>query len=328
VRYEINHRTSYSYASEVSVSHHLARLTPRALAGQQLIAHDLVVDPGVATMTHRDDYFGNRATFFTITSPHRTLDVISRCRVELQPRETPRPAGTPPWEMIREACKNGSGALYRQIELGEKPPVSTDATPNGTGGLPLALNLSGGTAGDPTDVREFIFPSPFVPQLPELADYAAESFPPERPMLEAVLHLTNRIARDFTFDPRATTTATPMEQVIKQRRGVCQDFAHFQIGCLRALGLPARYTSGYLETMPPPGKPKLVGADASHAWVQVYIPPAGWIDVDPTNNLLPSDRHVLLAWGRDFDDVSPIRGVIVGGGKHKLDVAVDVTPIV
>jgi transglutaminase-like putative cysteine protease len=146
-------------------------------------------------------------------------------------------------------------------------------------------------------------------------------------MLAAVLDLTRRMFNDFKFDPKATTIATPLEQVIKDRRGVCQDFAHFQIGCFRALGLPARYVSGYLETRPPPGKPKLAGADASHAWVQVFIPPAGWVDVDPTNNLLPSDRHVTVAWGRDFDDVSPIRGVIVGGGKHALGVAVDVTPL-
>jgi transglutaminase-like putative cysteine protease len=160
-----------------------------------------------------------------------------------------------------------------------------------------------------------------------LRRYAAASFPAGRPTLEALLDLTQRIYRDFTYDPRATTVSTPLNQVWRTRRGVCQDFAHFQIGCLRALGLPARYVSGYLVTKPPPGKPRLVGADASHAWVALYCPGVGWIDADPTNNVLPAEHHITVAYGRDFSDVSPVKGVILGGGHHTLSVAVDVTPV-
>jgi len=287
VRYEVTHRTVYAYASDVSVSHHVARLMPRSLPAQRCFAHELSIEPNPSLVTHREDYYGNRTTFFTVTTSHRLLAVISRSQVELSPRATPSAAETPPWENVRD--------LFR-----------------------------GEQASSAAEVQEFIYPSALVRQLPSLAEYAAESFAPQRPALDAVLDLTGRMARDFKFDPTATTIATPLEQVIKNRRGVCQDFAHFQIGCLRAMGMPARYVSGYLETLPPPGKTKLTGADASHAWVQVFIPPTGWIDVDPTNNLLPSDRHVTVAWGRDFDDVSPIRGVIVGGGKHELSVAVDV----
>jgi transglutaminase-like putative cysteine protease len=174
---------------------------------------------------------------------------------------------------------------------------------------------------------EFIFPSPYVPALPALREYASPSFTPGRSLLDAALDLTRRIHEEFSFDPTATTVATPLEAVLQNRRGVCQDFAHLQIGCLRALGLPARYVSGYLETLPPPGKTKLIGADASHAWVQLYVPNFGWVDLDPTNNTLANGRHITVAWGRDFEDVCPIRGVIAGGGKHLLSVAVDVVPL-
>ncbi len=291
MRYQITHCTTYNYASEVSVSHHVARVAPRALPRQTCPTHDLAVDPAPSLTNARDDYFGNRAAFFTITGSHRRLVVTARSAVEVQPTPPLNGLATPPWESVR--------ALF------------TDASPAANGGA---------------EAQEFVFPSTFVPRLSALADYAAESFPAERPTLVAVLDLTKRMRADLKFDPKATTVATPLEQVLRQRRGVCQDFAHFQIGCLRALGLPARYVSGYLETIPPAGQARLVGADASHAWVQAYIPPVGWIDVDPTNNVLPSDRHITVAWGRDFDDVSPIRGVIIGGGRHTLSVAVDVAP--
>ena len=290
MRYEITHLTEYLYSSEVSVSQHVARLTPRELGFQRCLTHELTVEPRAALVTQREDYYGNQATFFTIAGAHRRLAVTARSRVELSPRGVPAAASTPPWESVRD--------LFRRHDA--SPTVNT---------------------------QEFIFPSAMIPRLPELADYAGGSFVAGRPLLEAVTDLTRRMFGDFQFDPRATTVATPLEQVVKQRRGVCQDFAHFQIGCFRALGLPARYVSGYLETLPPPGKARLVGADASHAWVQIFIPGAGWVEVDPTNNLLPSDRHITLAWGRDFSDVSPIRGVIVGGGKHGLKVSVDVKPV-
>ena len=176
----------------------------------------------------------------------------------------------------------------------------------------------------PLDVLEFLFDFAPVPASSGLAVYARAAFPPGRPLLDAVLDLTRRIHEDFTFDREATTVTTPLTDVFKSRRGVCQDFARLEIACVRSLGLPARYVSGYLETLPPPGRPRLLGADASHAWLAVYCPGAGWIHVDPTNNVLPSSSHVTLAWGRDYTDVSPIHGVILGGGKHKLSVNVDV----
>lgn len=290
MRYDITHRTTYAYSSEVSVSHHVARLAPRMLSFQNCLEHQLSFEPNASIVTHHDDYFGNRTTFFSITKPHRILVISARSRVEVAIREDLSGRSSVPWEIVRD------------------------------GGLGSGQSLA-------PEVREFIFPSPFVRRLPELTAYAEESFTPGRPLLDATQDLTRRIYQDFKFDPKATTVATPLEQVIRNRRGVCQDFAHIQIGCLRALNLPARYVSGYLETLPPSGKVKLAGSDASHAWIQAYIPPIGWVDFDPTNNLIPSERHVTVAWGRDFDDVSPIRGVIVGGGKHELSVAVDVIPL-
>jgi transglutaminase-like putative cysteine protease len=177
----------------------------------------------------------------------------------------------------------------------------------------------------PLEALEFVFDSSaLIAPDAELMAYARAAFPAGAPLLDAVLELTRRIHEDFTFDPEATTVATPLAEVFKSRRGVCQDFARLEIACLRSLGLPARYVSGYLETLPPPGRARLVGADASHAWVAVYCPEVGWLHVDPTNNVMPSQRHVSIAWGRDYSDVSPIRGVILGGGKHTLRVNVDV----
>jgi transglutaminase-like putative cysteine protease len=288
MRYKIVHQTVYTYSSSVSVSHHLARLTPRELPRQQRFTHELTTEPNALIRTGWLDYFGNETAFLTVTGAHRSLNVKATSQVEVV--AGPAPAPGPPWEIARDGLLSG-------------------AQP------------------DNIDAQEFIFASHFIPSLPALAEYASASFAPGRPVLDVAVHLAARIHRDFKFDPRATTISTPLEQVLKHRRGVCQDFAHLQIGCLRAFGIPARYVSGYLETLPPPGTQKLVGADASHAWVEFFVPGVGWVDIDPTNNVLPSNRHIILAWGRDFDDVSPIRGVIVGGGKHHLAVAVDVTPL-
>ena len=289
MNYEIVHRTVYEYTSEVSVSQHVVHLTPRNLPSQQCLRHELLVEPTPALVTSREDYFGNPTSCFTMAGSHRTLVVTARSEVALYPRQWPTPDKTPAWERAR-------GSADRTVNL-------------------------------TIEAQEYIYPSTLIPALPALSDYARPSFSAGRPLLEAVLDLTRRIHTDFTFDPKATTVATPLEEVIRKRRGVCQDFAHFQIGCLRALGLPARYVSGYLETLPPPGKTKLVGSDASHAWVQVFVPDHGWVEVDPTNDVMPSDRHIVVAWGRDFEDVSPIRGVISGGDKHTLSVAVDVNPV-
>ena len=287
--YEVTHTTGYEYTDPVSVSYHMLRLHPRQLARQSCARHDLHIEPRpILTKTHLD-YFGNQLSFVTIEGPHRELAVVSRSQVELQ-RAAALPLVTSPWEAVRD--------LFR----GDQPP-------------------------GPVDACEFVYGSPLVRPQPEFADYAQASFSPGRPVLEAVLDLTARIHRDFKFSPKATTVATPLEQVFKTRRGVCQDFAQLEIACLRSLGIPARYVSGYIETQPPPGQPRLVGADASHAWVGFYCPEAGWLDIDPTNNSMPSTHHITVAWGRDYSDVSPVRGVLLGSGEHSLKVAVDVVPL-
>lgn len=288
--FEISHTTVYDYRAPVTVSHHLMRLTPRALPRQRLLEHDIEVLPKPAATNLRVDYFGNDVMFATIEQTHRQLSVTSRSRVAVSPAFIPESSETPAWETVRGMCRV------------ERTTAVLEAS-------------------------EFTFASPLIPVAPEFAELAASSFKPARPILEAVTDLTGRIHREFKFDATATTVSTPLTEVLANRRGVCQDFAHLQIACLRALGLPARYVSGYLETVPPPGQTKLVGSDASHAWVSFFCPGIGWIDVDPTNNLFPSMQHITLGWGRDYSDVSPVRGVILGTGKHDLKVAVDVVPL-
>jgi transglutaminase-like putative cysteine protease len=288
--YGITHTTTYEYSDAVSLSHHMLRLHPRDLRRQRCLENELEIQPRAGVRTSHIDYFGNRTTFVTVEGTHRKLVATSRSRVEVKATTMPRRTETPTWEAVRDFC------------LGYK-------------------------ADDILEAREFIYASPQIDKDPEFGAYAAPSFEPRRPVLDAVLDLTERLHSDFTFDPKATTVATPLREVLESRRGVCQDFAQLQIGFLRAMGLPARYVSGYLETVPPPGKPRLTGADASHAWISFFCPGLGWIDVDPTNNLLPTNRHITVAWGRDYNDVSPIRGVILGSGEHSLKVAVDVMPL-
>ncbi|MDB6016976.1 MAG: transglutaminase domain protein [Pedosphaera sp.] len=288
--YGITHTTTYEYSDPVSLSHHLLRLQPRELAGQQCLEHDIAIQPRPGVTRSHADYFGNQMIFVTVEGAHRQLVATSRSRVRVEAIAPPEPEDTPAWEAVRELCRRE-------------------------------------TPGEDLEARDFVYDSPLIKEQPEFGAYAAASFTPGVPLLTAVLDLTNRIHKDFKFDPKATTIATPLEQVMKSRRGVCQDFAQLEIAFLRAMGIPARYVSGYLETDPPPGKTRLAGADASHAWVSFFCPGAGWIDVDPTNNLLPSNRHITVAWGRDYSDVSPIRGVILGSGEHTLKVAVDVIPL-
>ena len=290
MRYAISHKTTYQYNNAVSVSHHAIRLKPRDQACQHTQRYHLTADPVPTLVGSHHDYFGNTVNLITVESPHSQLCVLSQCEVEVLPKTVPAPAATPAWEILRDLCR---GDVYSSA----------------------------------AEALEFAFPSPLVALRPEFANYAAPAFTPSRPVLEAAVDLMQCIHNDFKFDAQATTVATPLEQVFRARRGVCQDFAQLQIACLRALGLPARYVSGYLETLPPPGKPKLLGADSSHAWLQLWCGEAGWVDLDPTNNLLPTDRHITIAWGRDFADVSPLRGVLVGSGTHQLQVAVDVTPL-
>ena len=288
--YKIVHRTTYKYKYPVTVGTHVACLKPRAMAHQQPAKSELHIQPRPATRTDRVDFFGNLLCFFTIQEPHRELVVEARSEVIMDGNGTPWPQLALPWE---EAVK----------------VVPNDHSPAGL------------------EAYQFGFESPRIRVRPEFASYALQSFTPRRPMPEALLDLTARIHKDFRFDSKATSVRTPIEEVFKKRRGVCQDFAHLQIACLRSLNLAARYVSGYLRTYPPPGQPRLVGADASHAWVSAYCPGIGWLDVDPTNNLVPSNGHVTLAWGRDYSDVSPLRGLILGGGAHKLHVGVDMEPL-
>ncbi|MBI5691130.1 MAG: transglutaminase family protein [Verrucomicrobia bacterium] len=288
--YELTHVTTYDYRAPVTVSHHLMRLCPRRLPRQAIEFHSLAIDPAPATLSQRIDYFGNDTTFATIQGAHRSLRITSRSRVAVGPAFIPDPSETPPWEAVRGRCRSDRS-------------------------LPVL------------EAIEYTFASPLVSLEPDFADYAAASFPPGRSLLAAAVELNERIHADFTFDPAATTLSTPLRQVFAQRRGVCQDFAHLLIACFRSLGLPARYVSGYLETTPPPGQARLVGADASHAWVSLFLPDLGWVDLDPTNRCLPSLRHITVAWGRDYSDVSPIRGVLTGSGEHALAVAVDVVPL-
>lgn len=288
--YRVTHTTTYTYSQPVSLCHNLAHLTPRPGPRQSTTDFRLVVDPDPAVVHERVDFFGNPATFFTVQEPHKKLAVRAEHTTTVAPFSPPDPAATPPWEEVRDLLRT------------DRSPVVLDAC-------------------------HYSFDSPYVAASAALAEYAAPSFPPGRPLLEAALHLTARIHREFRYDPKATTLSTSLAEVLAGRRGVCQDFAHLQIGCLRSLGLAARYVSGYLLTRPAAGKERLVGADASHAWVSVYCPGSDWIDLDPTNDLIPSDEHVLLAWGRDYDDVSPVKGVILGGGEHRIAVAVDVVRV-
>jgi transglutaminase-like putative cysteine protease len=251
------------------------------------LRNELEISSPPAVSITRTDYFGNLVTFFTVQEPHRKLEITAINEVKVHPRPTPDPAGTMPWEQASHFLQT-----HRDAET--------------------------------LDAYQFVFDSHYIKRDPALAAYAAVSFLPGRPLLDAVLDLTRRIYTEFIFDPGANSFETPPHELLLIRRGVCQDFAHLQIGCLRSIGLAARYVSGYLLTNPPPGQDRLAGADMSHAWASVFCPGFGWIDVDPTNDLITQEKHITLAWGRDYDDVSPIKGVILGGGRHSVSVGVDV----
>ena len=288
--YRIVHRTTYKYKYPVSAGNHVACLKPRSSVHHQLAQSELCIQPTPATLTERLDYFGNLLCYFTIQEPHKELVVEARSEVIIGGNRMPLLQPSIPWE---EAARL----------------LSNDHSPAGL------------------EAYQFGFESPRIRIRPEYALYALQSFTPGRLMPEALRDLTARIYQDFRFDAKVTNVRTSTEEVFRKRRGVCQDFAHLQIACLRSLKLAARYVSGYLRTYPPPGQPRLVGADASHAWISAYCPGIGWLDMDPTNNLVPSDGHVTLAWGRDYGDVSPLHGLILGGGSHLLKVAVDMEPL-
>jgi transglutaminase-like putative cysteine protease len=289
-RYTVEHETRYAYTAPVSQSWQLARLTPRPLPWQSLQSHSLQIDPPTDERHESPDCFGNTVTHFGLHGAHRLLRVRMQCIVDVGPRPSqPSPAGGEPWERVREAVR------------GEAP-----------GGDLLPARMAE--------------PTPLVPLSEGARMYALPSLVAGRDWHAAVTDLMHRIHRDFEFMPGATTVSTSVDEVLHQRRGVCQDFAHLMLACLRGHGLPARYVSGYLLTDPPPGRPRLMGADASHAWVAAWSPAHGWVEFDPTNDQLADQRYITLAWGADFADVVPLRGVILGGGSQEMEVSVSVVP--
>ena len=292
---QVTHETRYDYTPPVETAQHLAHLKPLVTDSQKLLSHRLSVSPEPSQRNEAVDVYGNTRAFFALTSTHDELVVRAESVVETSvPTLSPLIALELPWEEVRERFRFRKGAPY-------------DAA------------------------SEFIFPSPYVPRHDDFAAYARPSFAAGRTVFDAAMDLTLRMHADFVYDSDSTEINTPAVEALALRRGVCQDFAHIMIACLRTLGLPARYVSGYLLTQPPPGRPRLVGADASHAWVSAYLPgrdgPGGWADFDPTNGRQPGEDYVTLAIGRDYSDVSPMRGVLHGGARHTLKVGVTVRPL-
>lgn len=290
MRYQVEHQTVYHYDTSVTQSQQLLHMMPRQTDFQHCVSYTLACEPQPAEHSQCLDFFGNHNDYFTMLTPHQSLAVLSRFQVDIQPRPTMVAlTQSPAWEAA-------------QAELQLQATKHLTAAP-------------------------FIYASAKVKCSEALASFARHCFTPQRPLLDAAMALTQHIYAEFEFDPQATDISTPLDEVLKGRRGVCQDFAHLMIGALRSLGLACRYVSGYILTHPPAGQPRLVGADASHAWVSVYCPVYGWVDFDPTNNCLVQQDHITVAWGRDFSDVSPMRGVVLGGGHQQLTVNVTVTPL-
>ncbi len=289
MKYRIVHVTRYAYEQPVRLCHNEAHLQPRATSQQRCAYSEVEVRPEAAQRAEREDMFGNRVDYFALQAPHQELVVTSTSEVRVE-APTALPASSPPWDEVV--------AMLHQ---------ATD---------PETL-----------EARQFVLDSPFAAMSAEVSAWAAACFAPRRPLLEAVAGLCARIHDELAFDPKLTTVSTPPSAVLAQRGGVCQDYAHLAIAALRSKGIPARYVSGYVETLPPPGQERLRGADVSHAWFAAYLPNYGWVDFDPTNNLRPSDRHVTIAWGRDYGDVAPLKGVVFGGGAHAPEVSVDMVAL-
>ena len=290
MQYSVRHTTTYSYSDSVALCQNQIHLTPRPTPWQSCADFELEISPEPVIRRCWTDIFGNEVWYFSIEEPHKELSITGRSKVAVIPHSTVGSQLTPNWETVRDQLAAAST---------------------------LELRLA----------AQFCFESWYVHYLPQALDYAAASFQPDRPILDAAIDLMSRIHADFKYVPASTAVTTSTAEVMQRRCGVCQDFAHLQITCLRSLGLAARYVSGYLMTDPPPGQPKLVGADASHAWLSIFCPGIGWVDLDPTNNVIPHLRHVTVGWGRDYSDVCPIQGVFTGGGKHAMEVSVDVSPI-
>lgn len=290
MKYAISHRTTYTYTSDVAYSRLVAHLVPRATGRQQPLAFSVNVTPVPVKKFVRSDYFGNTTSWFIIDEPHAVLEILAQSDVVVDPIPAFEPDVSPSWESVRDSLEVPADASTREA-------------------------------------LEYTFDTPLTATNDDIVAYARRSFISERPLLACALDLNARIHADFTFDKEATDTSTTVKDAFALRAGVCQDFAHVGLATMRSMGLAARYVSGYLLTHPPPGRERLVGADASHAWISVWIPPYGWIDFDPTNDVLPSSEHITVAWGRDYGDVAPIHGIITGGSEHEVDVAVDVMPI-
>ena len=343
-RYTVHHETRYAYTAPVSQSWQLARLTPRMLPWQRLLSHSLEIDPRPDERRDELDCFGNMVTHFGLHGAHRMLNVRMECLVEVSERPdvgafavptpasvpTPSPATTQtqtqmqsghPWGMQSQMQAGPGSQPHVQVQL--QGPVPGGGNP-GWEGVREAVRREPGLDGlTPARMSE---PTPLVPLSEGARMYALASFARGRLWFDAVFDLMQRIHADFEFQPGATTVSTSVDEVLYQRSGVCQDFAHLMLACLRGLGLPARYVSGYLLTDPPPGMPRLMGVDASHAWVAAYSPQHGWVEFDPTNNQLADTRYITLAWGADFADVVPLRGVILAGGDQRMGVRVSVIP--
>jgi transglutaminase-like putative cysteine protease len=287
MHYTVRHRTTYRYQQQVAYSRLVAHLAPRTTARQRTDEFAVSVTPHPARRVERTDYFGNRTSWFTIDEPHKVLDILAESRVVVGESSDFAPEASYGWESVRRAL--------------EVPGTS-----------------------EALEAVQYAFDTPLTAPNADVVEYARASFQRERPLLACVLELNARIYTDFKYDKEATDTSTAVARVFELRAGVCQDLAHAGIAAVRSLGLAARYVSGYLLTSPPPGRERLVGADASHAWFSVWIPPFGWIDFDPTNDRLTSSGHITVAWGRDYGDVAPIHGIITGGSEHEVDVAVDV----
>ncbi len=289
MKFHIRHTTRYKYSEPASLSQNELYLHPRDTQYQKILSSRLVIEPKPAFTRTRSDFFGNLVDVFMVQASHRELSITADSLIETAVPHPPGAPSTPAWESVAEHLRAYPG----EADL---------------------------------EAYQFVFPSPMISVSQALKRYGEPSFRAGAPILEAALDLTRRINEEFIYEKGATTIGTTMEAVLESKTGVCQDFAHFQIGVMRAYGLAVRYVSGYLETQPPPGKPKLLGADASHAWLSVYIPYRGWVDLDPTNNLIPGDRHITIAWGRDYSDVTPAKGIVMGGGVQSQSILVDVLP--
>jgi transglutaminase-like putative cysteine protease len=288
MKYTIQHKTAYSYLEPVSLCHNIARLRPRNTQGQICRNTRIEIIPEPDWINEYEDFFGNKVIYFSIEKEHWELTVNVTSEVE------------------RNVSPQMKLQVFRNAGLEDEKKALSELK------------------GDAVDIKQYIFETPMTEMDEKVIKYALQSFVPGRSVFESVEDLTKRINTDFEYKPGHTTVATPLSLVMQERKGVCQDFAHLAIACLRSVGLPARYVSGYIETLSPEGVEKLIGVDASHAWFSVYITEMGWTDFDPTNNCLVSDQHITIGWGRDYADIAPLEGIILSSGSHELSVSVDV----